>query len=295
MIHNSVWIESFTIENRERASSKDATFIPLNNPEMNITLVGSGNAATVLGRKCLAAGHAVHQVLSRNEQAASNLASLLCSVTSGPLQQAILPNTDLILLTVPDHAIESTAAQLTVNDSAILLHVAGSVSIHVLRNYAKAYGVLYPLQTLRKEEIQAIPDIPLLIEANESGVLERVLAFAHSISNQVLEASEEERRNMHLAAVWINNFTNHMAAISRQFCKENELDFSILYPLLQETTRKILLGNPAEHQTGPAIRGDQTTLERHLSLLHQHPNWQELYRMLSHSIASFNDKASQSA
>jgi predicted short-subunit dehydrogenase-like oxidoreductase (DUF2520 family) len=261
---------------------------------MNITLVGSGNAATVLGRKCLEAGHAMHQVLSRNEMAASDLAFLLGASSSGPLQQTILPNTDIILLAVPDQVIETAAAQLKINETSILLHVAGSVSIHVLRNYANAYGVLYPLQTLRKE-MNAIPEIPLLIEANRPDVLERIRIVAQTISNQVLEAGEIERQKMHLAAVWINNFSNHIAAISQQFCTENDLEFSILYPLLQETTRKILQGNPAEHQTGPAIRGDKTTMDLHLSFLHRHPQWQELYRMLSNSIASFTDKASQSA
>lgn len=260
---------------------------------MNITLIGTGHASTVLGRKFRNAGHSIHQVLSRQERAANELASLFQASVFGSIGHPILSDTDFVILAVPDQAIETTAAQLQLNEKATLLHVAGSVSIHVLNKYTPNYGVLYPLQTMRKEA-EVIPEIPFLIEANRLDVLEQLRSFAMTLSSHVREAGEEDRKKMHLAAVWTNNFTNHMAAIARQFCFENALDFSLLYPLMQETFRKIQTGNPVDHQTGPALRGDLTTQELQLSYLVEHPDWQTLYRLLSSSIATFNDKASQS-
>jgi predicted short-subunit dehydrogenase-like oxidoreductase (DUF2520 family) len=260
---------------------------------MNITLIGTGHAANVLGRKCRIAGHAVNQVLSRQVRSAEELASQINASVFGAFDQPILPDTDIVIMAVPDQAIETTAAQLQLNEKATLLHVAGSVSIHVLHKYTPNYGVLYPLQTLRKEA-EVIPEIPFLIEANRLDVLNQLRSFALTLSSRVIEAGEEDRQKMHLAAVWTYNFTNHMAAIARQFCIENALDFSLLYPLMQETFRKIQTGNPADHQTGPALRGDLTTQELQLTYLAEHPDWQSLYRLLSSSITTFNGKASQS-
>ncbi len=249
---------------------------------MNITLIGTGNTANVLGRKLNQCGHSVVQVLSRNELAAREMAQSLGAV-EGDLKEPILAQTDFIIIAVPDQFIEIVANQLIMNDHATLLHTAGSVSMQILEKYATRFGVFYPLQTLRKEAI-TIPEIPILIEANKPEVLKKIRDLAVTISEKVVEAGAIDRQQIHVAAVWVNNFTNHLNSIAFQFCQEKGLDFSLLHPLIMETTRKIMLGNPDIHQTGPAKRGDESTVKQQIASMNNHPEWQELYRMLSDSI-----------
>lgn len=249
---------------------------------MNITLIGTGNVATVLGRKLNDCGHTIVQVLSRNESAAKEMAQSLGAV-EGDLKQPILAQTDFIIMAVPDQSIEILASQLIMNDHAILLHTAGSISIQILEKYATRFGVFYPLQTLRKEAI-IIPEIPILIEANKPEVLKEIKDLAVSISEKVIEADAIDRQQIHVAAVWVNNFTNHINSIAFQFCQEKGLDFALLHPLVMETSRKIMIGNPAFHQTGPAKRGDESTMKQQIASMNHHPDWQELYQMLSDSI-----------
>lgn len=249
---------------------------------MNITLIGTGNVATVLGRKLNECGHTIVQVLSRNQSAAGELAQSFGAV-EGDLKQPILAETDFIIIAVPDQFIELVASQLIMNDHAILLHTAGSISMQILEKYTTRFGVFYPLQTLRKEAL-TIPEIPILIEANKLEVLKEIKALAVSISEKVVEADAIDRQQIHVAAVWVNNFTNHINSIAFQFCQEKGLDFTLLHPLVMETTRKIMMGNPAIHQTGPAKRGDASTMKQQITAMNHHPDWQELYRMLSDSI-----------
>lgn len=248
---------------------------------MRIVIIGSGNVANILGRRCRQAGHTIVQVYGRNLEAVAALADLLgAAVVTRPEE---LDNTaDVHLLAVSDGAVVAVAGVLKPGNS-LLVHTAGSVSKEVLSTAASRYGVLYPLQSLRKE-MDRLPEIPLLIDGNTADSLQVIETLARSLSEQVQQADDNKRLHLHVAAVVVSNFTNHLYALADNYCKAEGLDFSLLYPLINEVAQRLQLASPAVLQTGPAIRNDTPTIEKHLALLQEYPALQKLYGLFSESI-----------
>ncbi|MEI9934279.1 MAG: DUF2520 domain-containing protein [Ferruginibacter sp.] len=165
----------------------------------------------------------------------------------------------------------------------IALHTAGSVSIDVLKNISANYGVLYPLQSLRKERV-TIPEIPLLINGNTEDTISEIENFAKTISPLVSITTDKQREKLHLAAVIVNNFANHLFTMTEDYCIKEKLDFNMLFPLINETAQRLHYYSPAEMQTGPAIRKDTITIDKHLKLLSDFPELKYIYTKLSESI-----------
>jgi predicted short-subunit dehydrogenase-like oxidoreductase (DUF2520 family) len=249
---------------------------------MDIVIIGTGNTATVLGRKLRRAGHTILQVFGRNSSDASELAYEL-DTESTTYWNVVNKNADLYILAVSDIAIEEVFEELNLSDKTVV-HTAASVSKDVLKEGAGHYGVLYPLQSLKKD-LGYIPEIPIIIDASDEKTLNMLDVLAHTISDRVIEASDETRVKLHLAAVMVNNFTNHLYAQVEKYCKEEGLDFYILLPLIRETANRLDNMSPSKSQTGPAIRGDHPTIEKHLELLKKYPQLKKIYELFSESIS----------
>lgn len=248
---------------------------------MKIVLIGTGNVAAVLGKLLVQNGHTIVQVYGRNSQKAAGLANQLnCTwVTSMPRLES---GADLYLLAVSDDAIPVIAKQLRVSNQ-LVVHTAGSVSKEVLQPASGEYGVLYPLQSLRSSAIEQ-PGIPFLIDGNSESSIQKLKEIAASIGAGYQVSGDEQRLNMHLAAVWVNNFPNLLYSIAFWLCKEKGLDFTLLEPLIQQTAERLNGKDPREWQTGPAIRHDEITIQRHEQLLQEHPEWLKLYQHLTIQI-----------
>ena len=159
----------------------------------------------------------------------------------------------------------------------------GSVSINVLEQTSENYGALYPLQSLRKE-LNYAPAIPFLIDGNNDLTRESVLNLASSISNSVITAKDATRLQYHLSAIIVSNFTNHLFALAKEYCKSNNTNFDLLLPLIEETVDRLHYYEPSAMQTGPAARGDDTVIQKHLQLLHDFPELKKVYEVMSKSI-----------
>jgi predicted short-subunit dehydrogenase-like oxidoreductase (DUF2520 family) len=248
---------------------------------MEIVIIGTGNTAAVLGRKLKAAGHHIVQVFGRNASAASALAYEL-ETESTAYWSVVNRQADIYILAVSDIAIEEMIRELQLPDKTIV-HTAASVSKDVLQGATTHYGVLYPLQSLRKNT-PYLPDIPIIIDASDAQTFEQLTALAGSISEQVIVAGDEQRAKLHLAAVFCNNFVNHLFTLMQEYCKAEGLDFELLKPLIRETAMRIESLPPADAQTGPAIRHDQNTINAHLKLLQDHPGLAKFYNLFTQSI-----------
>ncbi len=249
---------------------------------MDIVMIGSGNVAAVLGRKFAAAGHKIIQVVSRNATAASELA-YEWDTESANYMSLISRRADVYVIAVTDSAIAEVVADLKL-PGKVVAHTAGSVTKEVLKSVTDHYGVLYPLQTIRKD-INYLPDTPIYFEASDekaAGVLKKLAA---SISfKPPVAAGSEERLKLHVAAVFVNNFTNHLFALAEQFCREENLDFRQLLPLIEETVQRLKTNAPLETQTGPAVRNDEETLQKHAEILKNHPHLLQIYKVMTESI-----------
>ncbi|WP_165917190.1 Rossmann-like and DUF2520 domain-containing protein [Flaviaesturariibacter aridisoli] len=248
---------------------------------MRIVIIGTGNTATVLGRKLKAAGHHIVQVFGRDAAAASALAYELDSVSVNHWT-IVDRGAELYLLAVSDLAVAEVRRQLDLPEGT-LVHTAASVPLEALKGAAAHYGVFYPLQSLRKGS-ERLPEIPVLVDAGDAPTLHQLEVLASSISGQVATADDATRLRLHLAAVFCNNFVNHIYTLMEEWCDRQGLDFRLLLPLIRETAERVGEVAPKQSQTGPALRRDSATLERHRRLLAGEPKLLALYDLFTESI-----------
>ena len=248
---------------------------------MRIVLIGSGNVATVLGKKLSTSGHQILEVYSQTYTHAQTLArSLGANAIADPEQ--LTRDADCYLLAVSDRALEAVAGRLQLNELPVL-HTAGSMSMDLLSAASTNYGVFYPLQSLRKEMNPTV-EIPILINGVNGSTLLLARTIAESISRQVMVANDESRKHLHISAVLVSNFVNFLYMQARDYCTAHHLPFAILQPLIEHTALRLRNYEPGEVQTGPAVRGDKNVLDDHLKLLEQYPDIQHLYREISAAI-----------
>ncbi|AKD03039.1 DUF2520 domain-containing protein [Pontibacter korlensis] len=259
---------------------------------MNIAMIGAGNVAWHLAQALQAAGHTLTAVYSRTATHREELAQLLSQAQPiATLDLNTIP-VDIVLIAVPDAALAPVASALQVAPGTVVAHTSGSQPLAILNAIANARkGVFYPLQTFSKTKAVDFKQVPMLVEAQDSATLQELVALAQSISKTIEAVASDSRKQLHLAAVFACNFTNHLLGISQQILQEANLPHHLLHPLIQETIAKAMQHNPYTVQTGPAIRHDENVIQEHLHMLQQHPRLQELYRLLTHSIQATADNS----
>jgi predicted short-subunit dehydrogenase-like oxidoreductase (DUF2520 family) len=249
---------------------------------MKIVFIGSGNVATHLAIAFKAMGADIAQVWSKDSRNAELLAALSKAEPISKWEHLDL-HADCYIICVKDDAIQDVAVQLS-EVNGIVVHTAGAVSLEVLHGCGSGHGVLYPLQTFSKSKSVDLKSVPFCIEGDRQETLETISAIAHLLSANVTEVSSEQRKILHLAAVFACNFSNHLYHLSNELLKQHHLTFDLLKPLILETAFKVQSALPLEVQTGPAVRNDSNTMEEHLALLADTPEMQLIYQMLSNSI-----------
>ncbi|WP_165903952.1 Rossmann-like and DUF2520 domain-containing protein [Hymenobacter gummosus] len=252
-----------------------------------IVLLGAGRVAGQLGPALARAGYPIVAVWSRQAASAAALAAPLGAVAlSGPapdLTQA--PAADLYLLAVPDDAAPQVLAAARWPAGALVAHTSGTLPLALFEARPELRGgVFYPLQTFSPGRAIAWPAVPLLLEAADADGLATLTAVASSLSQRVLPVATAQRRQLHVAAVFASNFTNHLLGLADALLTEAHLPAGLLTPLVRETVDKALHHPPFTVQTGPAIRHDAATIAAHTAALAAHPRWQALYAQLTASI-----------
>lgn len=249
---------------------------------MDIVIIGSGNVAYVLAKKFKAAGHSIVQIYSRNASAASALAYEI-DTESTNYKILINKNADVYLIAVADDSIADVVNELRL-PGKVVAHTAASVPKEILKNVTDHYGVFYPLQSLRKE-MTVLPDTPVFFDASDDKAKQKLETLAHSIAEErVVQAGDDERLKLHVAAVIVSNFTNHLYDLAEEYCRKEGLDFKQLQPLIKETALRLNDISPKQAQTGPALRHENETLQKHLLLLKNHPQLKNIYVLLTESI-----------
>jgi predicted short-subunit dehydrogenase-like oxidoreductase (DUF2520 family) len=249
---------------------------------MRVVIIGAGNVASVFGRLISAAKHEIIQVYSRSISSAQSLGKELgCSFVDN--LEAVDLTADIYILAITDNALQNIQDSLFLGDK-LVVHTAGSVSKKVLSNISSQYGVMYPLQSLRKDQSADQSIIPLLIDANKESVLSIIEQFAFTLSSVVSIVGDDKRLCLHLAAVIVNNFTNHLYTLTAEYCKNEEVDFKMLQPIIEQTALRLRANLPADLQTGPAIRNDQSTLDKHIQALSNHPELKTIYLTFTESL-----------
>lgn len=253
--------------------------------ELELTIVGAGRVASQLAVALHAAKVQVRYVYSRNSEKANLLAGRLASFAlSGDLAEclSVLPTKSVYLVCVSDDVIPAVCKQLDVLQGTIV-HTSGSVALPRL-TYSRS-AVLYPLQTFSPNRAINIAEIPFFIEASDAQTRDWLLDFAQLLSSHVREADSATRQWIHLLGVITNNFTNHLLVEAERIAAQHAIPFQVLQPLVLETIQKAFDTSPATAQTGPAIRGDRTTIAKQQQLLAETaPDLLPLYNLFTEAI-----------
>ena len=250
-------------------------------------MLGAGRVATHLAPALLHAGYELLQVWSRTEESAKSLSDSLGIPYTTNLD-AVVADADIYIACVSDSALSQVAERIVacVKTNSLFLHTAGSVGIELWQRCgALRYGILYPLQTFSKERTVDFREVSLFVEASDETTLCVTEQLAYSLSFKVYRADSALRAQLHIAAVFACNFTNAMYGIAHQLLAQGGIPFDVLLPLIDETAAKVHTLAPREAQTGPAVRGDDIVMKRHIETLSQTPELQSLYEQISALIA----------
>lgn len=255
----------------------------------NIVFIGAGNLATQLALAFTQKGLRVQQVYSRTPERAKALAQKVNAHSTSELSQ-LVSGADLYVVAVKDSAIEEVLQSLTLDQGSLVVHTAGSIPMKVLHGFTRRYGVFYPLQTFSVNRGADFLDIPICIEASDGRVMDLLEKLAQRISSSVHPVSSDKRKTLHLAAVFVNNFVNHLYVIGSEILNDKALDFNLLRPLIRETALKVQTMHPLQAQTGPAKRMDQQVIEDHIQMLENQPEFQKIYSLVTQSIYHIHQK-----
>lgn len=243
-------------------------------------ILGAGNVAWSLASTLRDAGVEIHQIWSRNPEHAAELAA---TVGANPITNLndIAADADIYIMSVVDDAIASIASRMA-GRGGLWVHTSGSVAADALLPITPTYGVLYPLQTFTRGRTTPLQGVPIYVEASDTDSLVAIETLAARLTDKVRRADSQQRRRVHAAAVFACNFTNHLWAIADRLLHRSGDDLSVLYPLIEETTRKAMEMPPEEAQTGPARRGDRRVIAAHIHALDADDA--RIYALLSENI-----------
>jgi predicted short-subunit dehydrogenase-like oxidoreductase (DUF2520 family) len=251
-----------------------------------LAVIGAGNLATSVVPAFKKSGVKITRIYSRTYEHAKTLAEDVGAKAVYTIQE--LGYADFYLLSVTDNCIEEIAS-LTgkiAGKNSIILHTSGSADIDVLKPYCANYGALYPFQTFSSAKpIRDFSSIPVYIEANSDAVTVKLRELAEKISDKVSELDSEKRMGLHIAGVFSCNFVNSLLSCAFDICAKFGIDPCDLKKLVEKTVEKAFdSGNPEAVQTGPAVRGDMVTVEKHLNVLQTHADLHKIYSIMSTHI-----------
>ncbi len=235
---------------------------------MKITIAGRGKVGKALFRSFRQAGFEVALISTRE------LLSANTHVES-----------DMLLLALPDNVLQTIDLKGKVLSRTAVIHCAGTLPSDIFNKFTDRYGVFYPSRSFTGTEEETLQDAHIFVTANHPDTLQQLKDLAVKSGAHVLELTDTQRLQLHIAAVFAHNFTNHMIFIAKKISAEASVPFSVILDLLKPYFDNLFSGShPEDLQTGPAARDDTSTIEKHIRLLESHKDWQNIYRFVTQSI-----------
>ena len=256
--------------------------------DTSIVFIGAGNLATNLAKTLYYKGFRIVQYTAVRKSQHGHWHRLAGGRHTTDLS-SVATDAQLYIVSLKDAAFVQLLPEIVAGkEDALWVHTAGSIPMGVWAGKVNRYGVFYPMQTFSKQRTVDFRQIPVFVESNSAADTQTLKDIASVLSEKVYEATSEQRKSLHLAAVFTCNFTNHMYALAAELLKKYQLPFEVMLPLIDETARKVHELEPRLAQTGPAIRYDENVINNHLQMLSDEPGMQELYRLISESIHQQN-------
>ena len=256
---------------------------------MTVSFIGAGNIASHYAKELFEAGCKIDSILSKRLRSAKSLASIVNAHATTSFRN-LSRDSNYYILAVPDEIIEKVTIALAeyVNSDAIIIHTSGATELKTILTHFKHAGFAWPPQSISKEKDIDFNKVPICIGATDKKTEKSIIQLMSLITKITYKLDDKQKLALHLAAVFANNFSNHMFQLAYDICKDHKLDFQLLYPILLETSNKVIGNIPNDVQTGPAVRQDLATLQKHLHLLKTDSDKKKIYKLLSESIKKSN-------
>ena len=248
---------------------------------MKVSIIGSGNVAQQLAPALKRCGCTIFEIFGRNEAKGKALAKKVNAKFTNRLSE-ISDTGGVLIIAVKDDAITEVIKKLPNLKNTLVIHTSGATDISVLKKFRNA-GVLWQVQTIQARTKVDFRKVPLVIEGSNKESEKKLKQIANKLSARVYVFNSQQRRVLHLSAVWSNNFVNHLCHLAEQLLKKHKLPYEILGPLILSTAESALK-NPGQSQTGPAKRKDMASIKKHLVLLNKEKDLKKLYLLMSNSI-----------
>jgi len=252
------------------------------NKKYHVSFIGSGNVAFHLAKNLYNAGAIIDEVWSPNRENRENLAKTVKAKAAESLA-GLAQTSDFYLIAVPDDKVKEVVDGMA-RVKGIIAHTSGITPMEVISSTFENSGVFYPLQTFSKQRAVTMATVPFCIEGNTGEAAEKLNHLAGKLSQNIYSINSTERKKLHLAAVFVSNFVNHLYHTADTIVKESGLPFELLLPLIEEVAAKVKTLPPADAQTGPARRNDENTLGAHREMLGSHPDFEALYNLITRQI-----------
>jgi predicted short-subunit dehydrogenase-like oxidoreductase (DUF2520 family) len=256
--------------------------------QFSVSFAGAGRVAGALCLEMYRSGIKIGQIVSVTAKEGKSLAEKCKASWSSDL--FFDDPADIIIVAVPDHKLHEVLKKIKCSDSTVVAHTAGSFGLEVFPETIKHKAVLYPLQTFSEERKINFRDLPFFIEASDKKRSGMIKNLAEKLGGKVYNVDSEHRKMLHLAAIFVCNFVNHMLTIGKEIALKSGFTFDVLKPLILETISKALSNGPEASQTGPAVRNDQNTITKHMDLLSFSPELQRVYKEVTQSIIEYYKK-----
>lgn len=253
----------------------------------NISFVGAGRVASALCLELLRSGFRIRKITSATIESCRRLAGM-CNA-SWSLIPEFQEDTDIIVVSVPDDSLKTVLQKIQCAENTIVVHTAGSLGTEVFPEKFKHTGVFYPLQTFTHDRIIDFSEVHFFIESSDQTTLHSLREMTEAMKSRCHEISAENRKMLHVAAVFVNNFTNFMLIKGKEISQKAGIDFNVFRPLADETVSKAFQIGPENSQTGPASRYDMGTIKNHINLLSFSPELQKIYIELTDSVIRLNN------
>jgi predicted short-subunit dehydrogenase-like oxidoreductase (DUF2520 family) len=250
--------------------------------EYRISFIGAGKVSSALCRQLFLSGCKIQKIVSRTDINGPALAKSCNASWSDEFDFALAD--DVIITAVPDDALEGVLGKIKCHDGTLVVHTAGSIGLDVFPPNLKHTGVFYPLQTFSEKRNIDFKDLPFFLEASEPQSSAILKELAELTGGKPYFVDSEQRKRLHVAAVFVSNFVNHMLTSGKQIAEKAGLQFEVLIPLINETFKKAIEKGPENSQTGPAYRNDTGTIKKHIELLSFSPELQNVYKEVTKSI-----------
>ena len=250
--------------------------------QYNISFIGAGKVAGSLAEKLYSVGHQINKIVSLSPQKGKKVASSVKASWSN--DYSFDEGTDVIIVSVSDNSLEKVLHSIKCDKNTFVVHTAGSYGLDVFPKKKVRKGVLYPVQSFSEGRKVDYKGLPFLLETKDDDTLEMMREIVASLEANWSMADVEHRRLFHVAAVFVNNFTNHMLYCGEKIAKEADIDFKLLEPLAKETIAKAFLNGPENSMTGPAVRKDYSTINLHKELLSFDSDLRKLYVEITEAI-----------